>query len=190
MPVAIPAIVGALVPSIFATGNLGSKVPQLATGIANGLANWVPSVVVQTIDSGSLGVGSGGPMPLVVPQPAIYANLMAGGAANGIFGIMSPLLFLGIASGLVLAFNSMLIKTTHPGVGAGTGAARFIGGSSVPQMLAGFKSAGMKGEKSQKMAKAVGTGLDITFQALSIPIPIVGAPSPSGGSGMGLGTII
>lgn len=190
MPVVIPGIVGALVPAIFATGNLGSQVPQLATGIANGLSNWVPSVVVQTIDTGSLGVGSGGPMPLVVPQPPLFANLLAGAASAGVLGVMSPLLFLGIANGLVLAFNQMLIKTTHTGVGAGTAAARFIGSSATPQMIAGFNAAGMKGEGTVKMAKAVGTGLDLTFQTLAVALPIVGAPSPSGGSGVGFGVIL
>jgi hypothetical protein len=190
MPVVIPGIVGALVPNIFATGNVGEKVPQLATGIATGLAEWVPSVVVQTIDSGTAGGGSGGPMPLVVPQPALYGNLLVGATSNGLLGVMAPLLFLGIANGLVLAFAQMLIKTTHIGVGAGTGAARFVGGSAIPQMIAGFATAKMTAEGSVKMAKAIGFGLDLTFQILAVPIPIAGPPSPSGGSGVGIGNII
>jgi hypothetical protein len=190
MPVAIPAIVGVLVLNMRATGSFGDKVPQLATGVATGLQKWIPSIVVQTLDSGSLGVGSGGPMPLVVPQPAIYGALLTGAGASGVLGIMAPLMFLGLANGLVLAFAQMLIKTTHPGIGAGTGAARFIGGSAVPLMIEGFSTAGMVGEGTVKIAKAVGIGLDITFQALAIPVPIVGSASPAGGSGAGAGTII
>jgi len=190
MPIVLPAIVGAIVPNLIATGNIGDKTPQLATGIANGLQQWIPSIVVQTTDAGSLGVGSGGPMPLVVPQPALYGALLAGAASAGVLGIMAPLMFLGIANGLVLSFAQMLIKTTHPGVGAGTGAARFIGGSAVPAMTAGFAAAGMKGQGTVQIATAVGTGLDITFQALAIPVPIVGSASPSGGSGVGVGLII
>lgn len=190
MPIAIPAIVGVLVPNMFATGSFGDKMPQLATGVATGLQKWVPSMVVQTLDSGSLGVGSGGPMPLVVPQPALYGALLTGAAASGVLGIMAPLMFLGLANGLVLAFAQMLIKTTHPGIGAGTGAARFIGGSAVPVMIEGFASVDMKGDGPVKIAKAIGIGLDITFQALAIPVPIVGSASPSGGAGAGVGTII
>jgi hypothetical protein len=129
-------------------------------------------------------------MPLIVPQTALYANLLAGGASVGLFGIMAPLLFLGIANGLVLAFAQMLIKTTHMGVGAGTGAARFIGSSAAPQMIAGFEAAELKGDSTKKLAKAIGAGLDLTFQILAVPIPIAGPPSPSGGSGVGIGTII
>lgn len=129
-------------------------------------------------------------MPLVVPQPVLYGGLMTGAASAGVLGIMAPAMFLGIANGLVLAFLQMLIKTTHPGVGVGTGLAKFIGGSAVPQMVSGFAAAGMKGQGTVQIATAVGVGLDITFQALAIPVPIVGSASPSGGSGVGVGLII
>jgi hypothetical protein len=190
MPVAIPTIVGAIVPNLISATCIGEKTPQLATGIANGLQQWIPSLVVQTIDSGSLGVGSGGPMPLVVPQPALYGALLTGAASAGVLGFMAPVMFLGIANGLVFSFAQMLIKTTHPGIGAGTGAARFVGGSATPAMIAGFKAAGMKGQATEQIATAIGTGLDITFQALAIPVPIVGSASPAGGSGVGVGQII
>lgn len=190
MPVYIPAIVGVLVPNMVATGNLGTQVPQLATGIATGLQYWIPSITVVTTDQGSLGVGSGGPLPLVVPQPVLYANLMIGVAANGLFGIMAPALFLGMANGLVLAFAQMLVKTTHPGVGVGNAIAKFIPPACTPQMLAGFASAGMKGDQVARVANAIGLGLDITFNSLVLPVPIVGSASPSGGAGAGVGNII
>jgi hypothetical protein len=190
MPVIIPAMVGLITPNLVATGNLGSNTPQLATGIATGLQQWIPSIVVQTTDAGSLGVGSGGPMPLVVPQPVLYGGLMTGAASAGVLGIMAPALFLGISNGIVMACAQMLIKTTHPGVGVGTGLAKFIGGSAVGAMIAGFAAAGMTGQATVQIATAVGIGLDITFQALAIPVPIVGSASPTGGSGVGVGNII
>ena len=190
MPVTIPGIVGALVPNMAATGQLGSKMPDLAVGIANGLVKWLPSITVITVDAGSLGVGSGGPMPLIVAQPLLYLNLMAGDAAFGFFGPMSPLLTLGVANGLVLAFAQALIKTTHPGIGAGSGVATFRAPNSIPLMIEGFAAAGLKGDGPTKKASAIGTGLDATFASLVVPIPIVGSASPAGGAGAGFGQII
>ncbi len=158
--------------------------------MANGLAVWVPKIVVQTIDSGSLGVGSGGPMPLIVPSPLLYANLLTGSGSFGILGPMDPLLELGLANGLMTAFAGMLVKTTHPGVGLGSAVARFQAGPAIPDMIAGFSAAGMVGDGPVKKASAVGMAFDITFASLVMPVPILGAPSPSGGAGVGFGQII
>jgi len=190
MPVVPPGIVGMLVPNMTVTGNIGSGVSKFAGGVAAGLAVWVPKIVVQTIDSGSLGVGSGGPMPLLVPPPLLYANLLIGSASFGILGPMDPLLELGLANGLTASFVQMLVKTTHPGVGAGSAIARFQAPPCIPDMIAGFASVQMVGDGPVKKASAVGMALDITFASLVMPVPIVGAPSPSGGAGVGFGQII
>jgi hypothetical protein len=175
MPLTPVGIVGLLIPNMIATGMLGSEVPKIAAGIANGLVKWVPSIVVQTTDTGSLGVGSGGPIPLVVPQPVLYANLMAGDAAFSFFGPMSPLFTLGVANGLAATFAQALIKTTHPGVGVGNGIATFRAPPAIPQMIVGFAEATLVGDGPT---------------SLVVPVQIVGSASPSGGSGTGFGQII
>jgi len=190
MPVVPPAIVGLLFPNMASTGNIGGGVAKFASGVAGGLAVWIPKIQVITIDSGSLGVGSGGPMPLVVPSPLLYANLLTGSASFGILGPMDPLLELGLANGLMAAFTGMLVKTTHPGVGVGAATAKFQAPPAIPDMIAGFSAAGLVGDGPVKKASAVGMALDITFASLVMPVPIVGAPSPSGGAGAGFGQII
>lgn len=189
MPVSPPAIFGALMANLASTGNLGQGIPSLAQGIANGVATWVPKIQVNTIDSGSLGAGTGVPLPLVVPQPALYAALVAGDASNGLLGINTPLVTLGIANGLALAFPSMLIFTVHAGIGVGAGVARFTAPPAIPEMLAGFALAGANSDESKLKAKAVGQALDTVFASLVLPVTIVGSASPAGGAGTGVGTI-
>lgn len=190
MPVAPPGIIGVLVPNMIATGNIGTGVAQLATGIANGLVQWVPTVVVQTVDTGTLGVGKNVPTPIIVPQPLIYGNVLAGMASKGLLGIFAPLLALGIANGLVLAFLQMLINTTHAGVGVGAGVARFQAPPAEGAMIAGFKQAGMKGQATEMKALALAQALNLTFAVLVLPVVIAGPPSPLPGGGVGVGNII
>ena len=190
MPVTVPGIFGALMPNLLATGHLGLDTPKLAIAIATGVATWVPQIVVQTIDAGTLGVGKGVPIPLIIPQPILYGALLAGDASFGLLGILTPIMTLGIANGLVLGFLQMLTNTVHAGVGVGSGVARFIAPPAGPTMVGGFASAGMIGEDAAKKANAIGQGLDTTFASLVLPVVIVGAPTPAGGAGVGVGNII
>lgn len=190
MPVTIPGLVGALMPNLLSTGHLGLDTPKLATGIATGVATWIPQIVIQTVDSGSLGAGKGVPIPLVVPQPALYGALVAGDAAFGLLGILTPLMTLGIANGLVLGFAQMLLNTVHAGIGVGAGVATFRAPPAGPVMVAGFQASGMNGEDAVKKANAIGMGLDTTFASLVLPVSIVGSASPAGGASTGVGNII
>jgi len=190
MPVTVPGVVGAVLPNLIATANLGTGVPQLASGVANGVVQWTPQIVVATIDAGSLGVGSGGPVPVVIPPPAMLGAMTGGFASFGLLGIMAPLLIAGLSNGLVLAYLQALVKTTHPGIGVGSGVAKFIAPPAGPIFIAGFKAAGMKGQSTDQLALAIGQALDIVFASLLIPIPIVGSASPAGGAGAGVGNII
>jgi len=190
MPVTIPGVVGVLFPNLVATGNIGTGVPQLTSGVANGVVQWTPQIVVQTVDSGTLGVGSGGPMPVILPPPILLGAMTVGFASFDILGIMSPLLILGLTNGLVLAYAQALIKTTHAGVGSGTGVATFRAPPAGPIFITGFKAAGMKGQATEKLALAIGQALDVAFASLVMPVPIVGAASPVGGGGVGFGNLI
>lgn len=190
MPVTIPGIVGAVSPNLLAVALIGTDVPKLSLGVANGTANWVSQITVQTVDAGTAGAGSGGPLPVVVPTPLLQGAMTAGFSSNGLLGIFSPLLITGLTNGLVLAFAQMLIKTTHAGVGTGSGVATFRAPPASVAMVAGFKSAGMVGDATERMANAVGLALDTTFASLVIPVPIVGSASPVGASGTGVGKII
>lgn len=189
MPITIPGVAGPVGASITATGNIGVGAPQLAAGITTGVVLWTPQIVVMTVDAGTAGVGSGGPIPVVIPG-SIVGAMISGFAAFQLLGVQSQLLATGIANGLILAYAQGLIRTTHPGVGLGAGVATFRAPAAGPSMIAGFKSAGMLGSSLERMALAVGQALDVTFANLVIPVPIVGPTSPTGASGVGVGNII
>lgn len=190
MPIAFPAITGILTPSLFSAALIGVETPRLASGVATGLVYWVPQVTISTVDAGSAGVGTGVPIPWVVPQPVLFANLSANIPPAGFFGIFTPPLILGLSIGISTAFLQMLLSTTHPTVGVGSGVARFAAPPAATSMVAGFASAGLVGEAAPRLATAIGVALDSTLASLVMPVAIVGSVSPSPASGAGTGKII
>jgi len=190
MPVTPPGIVGALVPNLLAVALVGTDVPKYASGVAAGLVRWIPSIRVTTTDAGSAGVGSNVPLPLPVPSPLLIPNLTLGMTSMGLIGPFMPVLVTGLANGLSVAFAQMLVKTTHPTVGTGSGVAKFVAPPATPFMVQGFSSVGMVGPSAAQKAGALGIGLDRTFASLVVPVAIVGSASPTGASGVGTGNIV
>lgn len=190
MPVVLPAIVGTLTSNLMAAGLLGTDVSKMATGVANGLQTWVPTIQVVTVDAGTLGAGSGTPLPLVVPQPVLFGNLQSMIAAAGFVGQSVPQLATGLSNGLSQAFLAMLVTTQHPGIGTGTGVATFVAPPAAGPMVGGFASASLIGEAAPRLAAAIGNALDMTFASLIVNVVIVGSASPTGGSGAGTGKIL
>jgi hypothetical protein len=189
MPLTPPGIIGVMLPALFSAGNIGTGTPKLASGIAAGVMLWVAQMKVTTIDTGSLGVGVG-LLPCAVPQPLLFAGVGAGMVSFGNVGPMAPLLTLGVANGLALAFLQGLITTTHPSVGTGSGVAKFVGPSAISSMVGGFASLGMVSPGAVKIASSIGMGIDIAFAGFIVPIPIVGSASPVASGGTGTGTIV
>lgn len=164
-------------------------VPQLAAGIASGICMWVPQLTIVTVDVGTLGVGSG-QMPWIVAPPLLIGFMIAGYASGAQLGTMAALEATGLANGLVAGFATGILKTTHAGVGVGTGVARIVGPPAFPSLVAGFSSAGITGLGSVSKAQGISTALQMLLGAYFITIPIVGASSPTGGSGAGTGKIL
>lgn len=190
MPLAPPILTPIIAANLIATANIGPGVPQYSQGVANGVAiHLLQNTKVVTVDAGALGVGTS-VMPLLIPPPVLLAAILAGFAAGGIIGPMSPLLALGLANGLSQGLQLAIVQTNHPTVGVGAGVARFVGSSAVPSIIQGFAAAGMTGQGPVKKATALGIGLDILFASFALPIPIVGAPAPSPGGGAGFGFVI
>lgn len=190
MPIALPIITGTLTTNLVATALVGTDTPRLASGVASGLVQWVPQVTVSTVDAGSGGVGVGVPTPWIIPQPLLLGLLAANIPPAGFAGLFTPSLILGLANGLSLAFLQMLISTTHPTVGTGTGISKFAAPPAAISMNAGFASAGLVGDAAPRLATAIGISLDAAIASLVIPIAIVGPASPSATSGTGTGKII
>jgi len=184
MPATIPGVVGVLVPNILFTG---VGVIKYSKGVANGLTAWSRAIQISTTDAGTVGVGKGAPIPLIVPQPILFGNILAGMKAYDLIGLLAVPFVLGLSTGLSLAFAQMLINTTHPSVGSGTAIAKFSAPPASSFMISGFARENMTGEGSVRKARALSQGLDRSIASLVIPVPIVGpaASAPSSGSGSG-----
>lgn len=189
MPITTTGVTGILLPSLLSTGFLGTDLPKLSRGVASGVVRWANLVKVSTVDAGSAGTGSG-QIPVLVPYPLLFGNITAGFASNQLIGIFAPLFITGLTNGLVNSFLQGLVKTTHAGVGTGAGVASFRGPPAQASLSAGFRSAGMNGDATDRLARALGQALDRTFASLVIPVPIVGTASPSAATGKGSGKII
>lgn len=189
MPLTPPGMSGALIPSLAASLMLGSAMPQLAQGVANGTVFWASqAAVVTSVDVGTLGVGAS-VAPFIVPPPLLLANLLIAFTAQGMLGPMAPLECTGLSVGISLGLAQAILTGIHPTVGAGAGVAK-ISGTAIPSMLLGFASAGLHGPGAIKQATAIGMALDLTFAALLLPIPIVGPPSIVPSAGVGTGKIV
>lgn len=169
---------------------LGVGVPRFARGLGVGLATWTPTIVINTTDAGTAGAGKGVPIPILIPQPLLYGNLLAGMSTQGLIGVLAPAFILGLSNGLVALYLQAFTNTVHAGVGLGAGVATFRPPPAFSSIKAGFDSVGMRGDAATKMARAISQGLEQTFKTIFLPQPIVGPPSPAGASGRGFGSIL
>jgi len=190
MPYAPPQVTATLIPPLLASAMIGPGMPKLALGIATGLAIWVPKIKITTVDAGTAGVGEGAPVPILVPQQLLYANILLGMRFQKILGPLAPVYAVGLSTGLSLAFLQMLTSTQHPTVGTGAAVAKFGAPPAALDLRKGFSVVGLVGDGVNKKSKALGQALDRTFSSLVLPVPIVGPPSPSPSSGSGFGSII
>lgn len=178
-----------LLTNLISVGDVGQGAGTLAMGIAVGVSEWLPTVQVTTADTGTIGAGIG-EIPLLVPTPLLLPNMTVGFAAQEIIGVMAPPTILGITNGLVLAFASALVSTTHPSVGTGSAVVKFSSPPSAQAMIAGFASQGMNTPVAAKLATAISQALDTTFAALILVSPIVGPAGPTASVGVGSGNIV
>lgn len=190
MPVTTPQAIATLVPNLVSCLMLGVGVPRLARGLGIGLSTWTPTIVVNTTDVGTAGVGKGVPVPIAIVQPVLYANLLAGMRGQNLVGVLAPAFIMGLSNGIVALYAQGLTNTAHPGVGSGAGVATFRPPSPFPYIQAGFAAVGMNGDVATRFARAVSHGLEATFRSLVLPQPIVGSASPVATSGRGFGSII
>jgi hypothetical protein len=190
MPVTPPQVVAIVAPALVGKSMLGVGVPKLAQAIGIGLTLWTPLITISTSDAGTAGAGKGTPMPVIIPTPVLYANLVAGMIGQGLAGVLMPGFVLGLTNGLVTVYLQAMTNTVHAGVGVGAGVATFRPPPAFPSLQAGFAAMGMVGVADAKFARALSIGLENTFKVLVQPQPIVGPPTPTGASGRGFGSLI
>jgi len=176
--------------TLASTGHLGLGMPKLAMAVGLGVSTWAQKAVVNVTAAGAVGVGVAGPLPLLVPQPLLLANIQIGFLSAGLMGFFSPLTVMGLANGLAQALPLGLILASVMGVGSGAGVALIKGPPAQAGFQEAFASFDMTGEGPTKLALALGLAFDQTFAAFIIPIPVVGPVGPAPGAGTGVGKIV
>lgn len=190
MPLTIPSATNLLTVNLSGVSLLGVSSPQLARGIAIGVALWTPKIIVATVDSGTLGAGKGTPTPIILAPTVLRLNLTTGFSAQGLLGVYSPIMVTGLTNGFVQVYAMAITNTAHSGVGAGAGVATFQPPPATPDFRVGLSSVGLNGIDSTRLAAALALGLETTFRSLVLPQPIVGPASPLPGAGTGFGNIL
>jgi len=186
---AVPANAAIIAASMAGASFHGISTAQVALGIATGLATYAPGIVIATVDTGTLGVGKGTGIGLIMPPPV--GQMVAAFASSVLVGIFSAPAATAVALGLTQIFATAIINTVDPLVGVGAGVVTAIPnpGISVPAFIAGFKAAGLLGIASVTMATAVAIGLDTALPTAKGVTVIAGAPSPFPGAGAGVGVM-
>jgi len=197
MPLEDTALEAELISQMSANGLLGSYIPNLAKGLAEGITiNLLADNIVNTIDAGVLGGGtSTGPIIGVNPG-TLTPLLITTMTQNGFLGTFCTNMATAISEAFCkwfLAGNLALCQHTSVGTGIAVGAAGFcISGLNPDAMfgiLMGTLSAnGILGEFESNMATAVSDAIvpNLIETALYIQ-PIQGSTSPIPSAGVGIG---
>lgn len=189
MPLTSAGLSGSIIAGLTSAGMLGERVPQLASGIATGLVNWVRTLVVTTADTGTAGSGTGF-IPWVFLAPVFIPNLLTAYSSNQLLGLFAPSEATGLGNGICTGFLQGALVTQHPQIGTGTGLCKIIWTPAFPFLMAGFSSAGIVGPSAWRKANAISQALDASLAVFILPTPIVGSATPTASSGVGFGIII
>lgn len=190
MPISVRGQTIVLVPSVVSVGMIGTDVPRLCRGLANGYTTYLRKIVVKTTDAGTAGAGKGAPIPVLIPPPVWIFNLLRGFSQNDLLGIYAPIFITGLSNGLSLATAQAVTNTSHPSVGVGAGVPSIRPPPAFSDIKLGFTKAGMEGPNLVKFSRAIAYGIETSLRTFIVPIPIAGPPSPSGASGRGTGKLI
>jgi len=177
--------------SLASSGIVGPNLPQLASGLANGLSAYaVSSLVIKSINVGTAGAGVGAGLGLIIP-PSIFATMASSFVSNGLVGVYSPSLSIAVSSAFIQSFSLGIVTVASVGVGVGSGVSSAVPNpiASYASFFSGFISSGMSGVSVPQLASAVSTGLDLSLAASFGVVVIAGPPSPVASSGAGIGKI-
>ncbi|MDD5649580.1 MAG: hypothetical protein PHF86_04070 [Candidatus Nanoarchaeia archaeon] len=177
-----------------AVGFTGSKLPQLANAIGNGVANYLlASAFYQGVSVGvgtGAGVGTGFVQGIVGPVTA--TNIMGMMTAVGFTGSKALQLSNAIGNAFASFIAMGIVNSSSVGMAVGTGTGKIVGiagpamGSSIMGM---FTAVGFTGSKAPQLANAIGNGICNTILSSGIVMTtIVGAgypPNPMTGIDMG-----
>lgn len=189
----LPATAIPIIQSNLLSNNIkGIASIRLATALANGFCSYSQSIIVSTIDVGTIGSGSGIGLGVTLTPAQLIKTLFDSFTANGISGIFKQRLIVAIASSFSSLLTNAQILTANVGVGVGTGKATLIPNSalSISMMTTNFIAANLVGISGPKLARAVAQGYDLALPTAFGVVSITGGTGPSPGSGTGIGKLI
>jgi len=193
MPMVPTEFAGLIVSNFAASGINGTGSVPLANAIANGIVTYLTSSpLVQTVDVGTAGAGSGlgigvtGVVPTAVTG-AIVGNL----AAVNIIGTAVTPMITAVCNALSDTLSLATVTTVNTGVGVGTGVGFLIGinpGALASQMIGLAPGFGLNGTAVTPMFTGIANGIADTLNGTAIVnVVIAGPPSPSPSGGTGIG---
>ena len=192
----MPMDVGTLLPiftsALASHAMIGTSVPQLAQGLADGLSMYALSgIQVLSVDVGTVGAGTGTGAGIILAQPILGQALASTFSSHGMVGTFSPIITDAIAMGVSLGLLGAIINTVNAGVGVGAGTVQLLPtpGVGTAMFSAAFLSAGIVGVFGPIMADAVAMGIDLALPSAVGVIVIAGPPAPAPGAGAGTGKL-
>ncbi len=185
------AFAGLIISNFAASGINGTGSIPLANGFATGIISYLVSQpLVQTIDVGTLGSGTGVGIGVTGLVPTAIAGAILGNlSASGINGTATAPMVNALANALVDTLGLATINTINVGTGVGTGVGTLIGidpGQLASQMTGAM--VGLAGTAMIPLITGVANGIADTLNGSAIVnVVIAGPPSPSPGAGTGTG---
>jgi len=176
---------------LVANGLIGPGTTQLAAGLAAGLFQYASTAItVSSIDVGTLGVGVGSGIGVLLLPSVVLGALSPMMSGNGVLGPLAPSMANAIANGVAASLALAAISTNNPGVGIGAGKLQLLPtGAGGTTFAAAFKAAGMGGSMVSALGHAVGMALDAVISTALGVVAIVGPPNVLPGAGVGFGAI-
>lgn len=193
MPLDRISVSGIMRVSLFGVGLVGSGSNQLVAGLTDALCTYgTTAMSVKTIDSGTLGVGKGMGIGVILPQPILMVSLLASLPSEGIAGLSMPQVALGTSIGYSIALSTAIVSTFHPSVGTGSGKVQIFQNTvaAIGIFTKSFISAGMSGSMVVPLATAIAKGLDAVLPSAIGVVAITGSPSVAPSGGVGFGNLI
>lgn len=171
----------------------GSMATPLASGIANGLVQHIPSLQVQTTAFGLLGGGTGTGSATLSAAPGVPI-LQGALESSGIEGALASNLARACASGLSTIVQSGTVNTIVTGVASGSGNGGFSDtrpSSLVTTLRTTLRAAGMEGHMAPELASGLGNGMARHLRQTAVTTLVTGSPvfPPSPSSGFGSGSL-
>lgn len=193
MPLDPITVGGIMRGSLLAAGLVGTGSNQLSLGLTSALCTYGKTAMnVMSVDVGTLGVGKGLGVGVMLPQPVLAASLAGNLPAGGIAGLSMPQLVLGISVGYSAALATAIINTISPSVGVGAGKLQIMPNTAaaIGIFIQMFLAAGMTGPMVTPLATSVARALDLVLPTAIGVVAIAGPPNIVPSAGMGTGKLL